>query len=60
MDFLAVEALLSDQHPRAVRAHREELFDCETNCLGCRSEATITERLTRCLRFAINISADAA
>jgi len=31
MDFLAVEALVADQHPRAEGAHCGELFHCETN-----------------------------
>src|SRR5215471_2133205 len=47
MDFLAVETLLSDLHPRAERAHCGKLFHCETNSLRCCGEATITERLTR-------------
>jgi len=46
MDFIAVIALVTDQHPRAERAHRGEIFHRETNGLRCRSEATITERLT--------------
>ena len=47
MDFLTVEALLSDQHPRAERAHRGEIFHCETNGLRCSGEATIAEPLPR-------------
>ena len=41
MDFLAVEALVTDQHPRAEGAHCGELFHCETNSLRCCGEATI-------------------
>ena len=47
MDFLAVEALVTDQHPRAEGAHCGELFHCETNSLRCCGEATIAEPLAR-------------
>jgi hypothetical protein len=30
MDFIAVIALVTDQHLRAERAHRGEIFHCET------------------------------
>jgi hypothetical protein len=41
MDFIAVIALVTDQHPRAERAHRGEIFHCEANGLRCRGEATL-------------------
>jgi hypothetical protein len=46
MDFPAVEALVTDQHPRAEGAHCGELFHCETNSLGCCGEATIAKLLS--------------
>ena len=47
MDFLAAEALVTDQHPRTEGAHCGELFHRETNSLRCCGEATITETLAR-------------
>ena len=47
MDFLAVEAIVTDQHPRAEGAHCGKLFHCETSSLRCCGEATIAEPLAR-------------
>ena len=45
MDFVAIIALVTDQHPRAERAHRGEIFHRETNGLRCCGEATIAKPL---------------
>src|SRR5262249_10276430 len=47
MDFIAVIAVVTDQHPRAERPHGGEFFDCEPNGLRCCGEATIAKPLPR-------------
>jgi len=47
MDFIAVIAVVTDQHPRAERAHGGEFFDCETNGFRCCGETTIAKPLPR-------------
>jgi hypothetical protein len=46
-DVMPVEALISHSHPCTKRVNGGKIFDCETNCLCRRGEATITDRLTQ-------------
>jgi hypothetical protein len=45
MDFIAVEALVSDLHPRAERTDCRKIFHRETDGLRCCGKATIAELL---------------
>jgi hypothetical protein len=58
LDAAAVEALVSDLHPRIERAHRRKIFDREANGLGrCREAAMLTPLAFAAPRFARYISA---
>ena len=47
MDFFAVEALVSDLHPRAECTDCKKVLHDETGSLRCYGEATIAEALPR-------------
>jgi len=58
MDFIALEALASDLHPRTKRTDGRRIFHGEPDGLRCCSEATIAEPLPRTgLTFCGNSSA---
>ena len=58
MDFLAVEALVSNLHPRAERTDCRKIFHGETDGLRGGGEATIVQPLPRTtLTLAVNGSA---
>ena len=45
MDFIAVEALIANLHPRAERSRGGKVLDRKTNSLGRGSESTTAKRL---------------
>jgi hypothetical protein len=55
MDFIAVEAFITNLHPRAKRAHGGKLLDHKTNSLGRSGKSAISSgRRTPPLRFGMN------